>query len=302
MRLWEPETLSIFAFGILLLLVSSSTVEPLTIGFSGNSIIAAANGQAAYPVDGKLPFFFCQVVTPVGKTIRVVGSATHFLDSDFALWEYDEEWTKRNSLPTHVGAVFVAGDTWGYVEKVVPPRIRIFGSKSEALEYQLPNDLDVDDSVPLIWQDNEQVAILAMAKKGVWKTDHDGLITNVVPGGPFVIRRLNLRTGVSSKIAPGERPSLSPNGRTLAYLRSGSLYENDLESGVEREVYRSHIFGPRAASFLWASDDRILLNVRVGSELFGLKTECKILDVATTTVKKLWNDGTECKAIKTPSQ
>ncbi|NJN83820.1 MAG: hypothetical protein HC802_17125, partial [Caldilineaceae bacterium] len=88
----------------------------------------------------------------------------------------------------------------------------------------------------------------------------EGLAGNLVfYDGQGAIHRYNLETGVLSRLTGGSDPAVSPDGRQVAFLRSGGeygLYLIDMDGGNEREIFRS---GGRLGSPSWRSDGQAIV-------------------------------------------
>lgn len=93
----------------------------------------------------------------------------------------------------------------------------------------------------------------------------------------LAIQRINLVTSGETFVADGVEPSISPNGRFLAYgsgsTRSQQLTVRDLRSKVVRSIDLEALLGPETdllnASITWVGSQIVVLPGRVANDLMG---------------------------------
>lgn len=103
------------------------------------------------------------------------------------------------------------------------------------------------------------------------------------------IQRVTVANGTAETVASGINPSVSPDGRTLAYVGDGpgglALILRDLASGEERTVPAGFDGNPAAwlGQAAWSRDSARLYVPRglEGSNLFGLDADAATFDDAT---------------------
>jgi hypothetical protein len=98
----------------------------------------------------------------------------------------------------------------------------------------------------------------------------------------LMIDRITVANAKEAFIAEGEQPSVSPNGRLLAYGTgtgaSGTLVVRDLESGLVRSINLSNLLGAQtdllSASITWLGDgsEIVVLPGEVGNNLMSNTT------------------------------
>lgn len=88
--------------------------------------------------------------------------------------------------------MFVVEDAWGYVEGNDRQYLRVFSREFGDLNWEIPTELAIDTSVPIVSNANGQAVTVALGTKGIWTTDSEGLSTNTTPPGPYFIYRVSL--------------------------------------------------------------------------------------------------------------
>ena len=125
---------------------------------------------------------------------------------------------------------------------------------------------------------------------------------NTIPPGEWAIAKLSLESGEITSITPGEKPTLSPDHKILAFLRNGQLWVRYMISGTEHVAYKPHFFEGGVRSPFWLADSNTLIfNIVTGSDAFGEGARCTELDLASGKVKVLWEGENACLAAVRPA-
>ncbi len=151
--------------------------------------------------------------------------------------------------------------------------------------------------------DVEVVSLPGEKKIASWpmSANRETTVTRPVDGGVLLfdssdgwIKRASINDGAITNIVRGHKPSISMDGKYLAYVSESAIFVRNLASGDERRVYPPFFWN--ATGFIgrlyWREDGEVLaVNREAG--LLGYDTECLLISVpegknVSITLKGLW--------------